>query len=543
MHVKKYLGILLIVNTLVYGQDPTQKLEFLIPKHDIIDTEKLIDQAIAFAQTHSLFETCISFKSDQQWYFPNAELILFDSKNIIWYCTYEDSLLWDQHQLLQLKTAENISLLKIIREKGSHGEWFPFLIWQNDITNAYFKNFTAQGETFTIGLLIFPQNTMHEVAKLVLKTSNYLRENGSYQTINAINRLVGPFIQGNLSISLYNQTGIGIADSYDMTRVGLGSDFWIDDNKKNVFQTFVNAADNDRNFGWALNPFNGQERKTFVLKDRDTTAEQNVYITSGYYDIDDNYVINLARKAKKILLNHGVSLFEKPSGMGSVASTVRLNIVVYDDKGVLQLHTRYPALRGVDLSNHQDHAGNYVTQELIKTARTKGHGWVFSYIFNAVQPIYLEKVVLPEGTFIVTIQGYTPIDKKNIIANRAEIMCRFLKDHSLKETLSVLSMETTNEAMNIEAWAHAGYFYRLYNQEHYCLNAGPHYNKIWDKADPEIINALTQLTSHKKEGDWFSYKRGIKTYNVYVKKCHKNSSEDYSIVVGYSYMTTKGKIQ
>jgi hypothetical protein len=543
MHVKYSVSILFIISTVVFGQDPTQKLEFIVPKHEIVAVEKLVDQAIQHVMTHQLYESCISFKNDAQWQYPNAQLMLFDDKDIIWLCTYDDTLSWNRQELEGLKTPENIPLLKVIHEKGVNGEWVPFLIWQNDITNAYFKTFKKGDASYTIGILIFPQNTMHEVAKMVLKTLNYLRDNGSYQTINAVNRLVGPFIQGNLSVSLYNQNGIGIADSYDMTRIGLGSDFWFDDNKNNVFKTFENAADNDRSFGWALNPFHGHERKTFILKEKGHTTTNPLFITSGFYTITDDYIINLTRRAKKILLKQGVSLFEQPSKIGSEATTLRLNVAIYDDKGVLQLHTRYPALRGINLIEHQDHAGNFVTKELVKTALTQGHGWVFSYIFNAVQPIYVEKAVLPEGTFVVTVQGYTPIDKKNIIANRAEIVCRFLLDHSLKETMGILSLQKTEAALNVESWAHAGYFYRLYDGEHYCLSAGPHYNKVWDKADPEIINFLNTLKKHKKEGDWLSYKRGNKEYYAYVKKCTKSPTENYSIVVGYVSITTKGKVQ
>jgi hypothetical protein len=109
--------------------------------------------------------------------------------------------------------------------------------------------------------------------------------------------------------------------------------------------------------------------------------------------------------------------------------------------------------------------------------------------------------------------------------------------------MGALTLQKEHPSLSLEAWSHAGYFYRLYNESNYCLSAGPHYNKIWDKADQEVIDFLQKLTTQKKGGDWLLYKRGMKTYHVYVKKCSKTPTENYSIVVGYVSITTKGKDQ
>lgn len=541
MNVKKMLGILYITSALVLSKDYKNELEFFLTKKEIHSTENLVNNAIKYAHDHTIYDTCISLKHDTQWQYPNTEIIIFDEENIIWLCTCQGSYIWDKQQLKTLKTADLIPVTQIANEKGAFGVWVPFLVYQGNIANAYFKNFTKNGKRFTLGALVFPMNNLHEAAKMVLKASDYLKENGLYQLIDATNRLVGPFIQGNLSISIYNNLGINIADSYDMTRVGIGSDFWVDDDKKNVFDTYKKATDNERGFGWATNRFKGQEKNTLILKAIAGTIPQEIYISSGYYPLTDTTIENLANKTKKLLQKVGVALFDEPSQVTAETHSARLNIVIYDDKGTVQLHTRYPALRGINLINHIDHAGNYITKEITEKALKDGSGWIFSYIFNAIQPIYLEKITLPEGTFIITIQGYTPIDKKNIIASRAEIIGKYLLNHTFKNTMRALNGMDQEENIPFQSWQHGGFFYRIYDKSGFCVNAGIHYNKIWDKADKEIFTFLNQLETNKKGGDWFSYKRKNKKFNIYVKRITKSPTEKYIIVVGYSSAITKGK--
>ena len=97
------------------------------------------------------------------------------------------------------------------------------------------------------------------------------------------------------------------------------------------------------------------------------------------------------------------------------------------------------------------------------------------------------------------------------------------------------------ENIPFQSWQHGGFFYRIYDKSGFCVNAGIHYNKMWDKADKEIFTFLNQLETNKKGGDWFSYKKKNKKFNIYVKRITKSPTEKYIIVVGYSSAITKGK--
>ena len=503
---------------------------------NITRAKNLTHKAITYLQKTNIFEACSSLANNPEWQSENIKLILFDRDGVIWLLQGENFRLWDDRFLKNVKTVNNTGLLDELRGKRS-GFWLDLFSWQDDLISGYFKNFTKNGSEYTLGALLFVENAVDQVQEKVIKTRQYVEKFGIDNTVLAINNPRGIFLTGSLSITIYDDKGICLANSFDQTYIGNRGDLWRDDAGVSVFEEF-RAVTQEKKYGWIENTFAKETQRTFVLKIKDPVSSKYYYLVSGYYpDIDDNFVTAMARNACDYLTKEGSEkAFNALNKRLPPFYKSRLATVIYNDKGIIMTHSRFPYLQGTDALNEKDQGGYLITQEILNRLAKEKTAWIYSYTMNAIQPIYGEKVTLPEGTFAVTIQGYTPASMRHLCAQRAEFIRRKMALDPLPTIIGMLNFKTDRaiqQTYDIQSWFHGRTFIEMYDQNNFCVAAGPYYHKLWNRLDEHIIKRVAQLHSEGLESAWFDYRENSKTRSVYLRLC----PHDYLLVSGYETLS------
>lgn len=496
-----------------------------------------VESAITYIKDTDIFQACTGLNNDTRWKKENTKLILFDHHGIIRLLQGENYRLWSSRFLRELKTFNDVGLLNELKDKHE-GQWLELFSWQEDLISGYFKNVVKNGTTYTLGALIFSENAVSQVEEKVLKAKKSIEQHGLDSTLLEINNPNGAFMTGALSVAVYDRDGLCLADSFDQTHVGQRSIGWRDDTGKSIIEEF-RAVTRTNRYGWITNTFSGETQHTFVLKT--TKDARDYYLVSSYYPaVNDDFVTVMARNARDTLIREGP---EKAFALFNTRKAPfyksRLSTVVYNDRGVIMAHSRYPYLKGVDSWDYVDQGGYRITQELIRRTLKDGTAWVYSYIRNAMQPVYAEKVTLPEGTFVISIHGYTPTSLEWLCARRAEFLCRQIPQDSFETVIQTLNFQPidtdTHRLYDVQTWFHGDAFFEIYNRDDFCIAAGPYREKLWEPLNPDIAQRVKQLRAEGHESAWFDYDRNSMRYRAYLRLC----PHDSLLVAGYSTAAKK----
>ncbi len=499
----------------------------------------LVEEGVQFLQTHTVDEVCVDFTYNPRWREPDTKLFLIDERNRIWCIRDEPNLIW---KILEHKATLLLGNIPYaMRERGVQGGWLSFL-WNEQLVRVYVKNVTKGRRTFTMGAFLFSEGPRQQVKELVFTARNLLKQVGLNTAIERISSPTGQFLRGSFSVALYDYDGICLANSYNLTCVGSRAQDRIDDSGKQAFEKYVHVT-KSAPYGWVDSVYNGIRERMFVARFTypNAPAHRFYILTSGYYpQVNDEFVVSMTHEAKAVMEREGAekafAIFSPVTGHNPFYKA-RLYLVVYDEKGVIKAHSRFPSLVGVNAYYQKGQAGYFLTQRILNAVSKKDQGWAFIYIRNAAELVYVQRVTLPEGTFIVTIQGYSPLDKEHTSAAIVEWLCGrltveqpLLLFHSLNRGAAVwnLGFKGTGQA-NI----YSDLFIEIYDKHDFCVSAGAQVHKMWKKMDDGFKHSLSKLKRASKPEGWFYDKVGGLTRRYYIKNCVLSSGDSYSIFVGY----------
>lgn len=501
------------------------------------EVEELVQRAACFLEQERIDRVCFEFAHNPEWRHPSTKLFLIDEQDAIWFILDEDLLTWEQ--LRKRVTLEGPLLPVEMRVQGRGGGWLSFL-WNQGLVRTYVKNVDKCGRLYTVGAFLFAEDPFLQVQEQVFVADRFLNHHGLQATIGQLNAPAGQFLRGSYSVALYDDTGVCLADSYDISMVGSSARDWKDDRQRSLFAGFL-ACTEKTGIGWTDHTVDGLLQRIFVSRVKEPLSKDQkfYFLASGYFpQVNDAFVINMVKKAREEMEREGsVQAFKNFAKHHKRFYKARLSLVIYDEQGIVKAESKYPSVIGVNAYNRKDQAGYLVTQDILETILSQGSGWVFQYILNAAELIYGERVILPEGTFVVTVQGYTPLTKKNASAAIVEWLCRRL---TMQPAVSIFKALNNGAAIWNRGFKGSGQgniysdlFVEIYDAQGFCLTAGSHVVKMWTKMDSSFKRNIKQLLHRKQKGDWFVDRMGFLTRFYYARVLHKSPSEIYYLFCGY----------
>lgn len=498
--------------------------------------EDYVHRAADFFAKKKTHDAIADFKANAQWKQAHTVLFIIDEHDVLWFVQDEFYLTWTQ--LKDVFTIKDEPLLKIMRESGDGG-WVAFL-WNQNLVHSYVMNVAKGKSSFIIGAMLFEQNVPIRVQEEVFRARNFFLKLGLDETREQINNPAGRFVYGAISVELYDSAGVCLADSFDNNRVGLETADFKDDDGTFIFNSFIDATEEKPGYQWVDHRINDIPQRTFVLRVTPADSSKFFILASTYFPkVNDQYVIDRVDEAATFLKEEGTSKafaeFSKPQGDFYKA---RLAVVVYDTKGIVKAHAKFPSLVGMNAYDRRDQGGYPMTKNIIDLVLKDGSGWVFQYIANAAQMVYGKYVEMPEGTYIVTVQGYTPISPRVISAGLAERISRTIltlpAPHVFHQINFGGSLWSRGYAGVQETVSYGDLFIEVYDKDGLCVSAGRDHSKMWMPLDPGFLSATRVLIKKGTTGAWMKDKHEDLNRFYYGKRCIKSPLEEYTIFVGFT---------
>lgn len=499
-------------------------------------TEEFVKKTISDLKSQKdIYDSCVFLKKQQK---NDIRLFLINEDDIILFFTDEFYRLWTNFPNVQ--NLQNVPIIDLIHEKSVTGGWIKDFLWNDSIVTTYVKNFVKNGKKYILGAILFLENDEDNVEELLFRAYNYYKNNDLDTTIVEINNPACSFLLGTFSIELYDSDGTCLADSYDITRVGRQSNFWIDENKEAVFPKIKQAADNEKDSGWFEAIFyQGLVKKMFVLKFLDKKSQQFFYLVSGFYPSANNekFVLNLAKTVREKILDDKDKIIEEINSPRGYFYRARISVVILDENGHIVADSKFPFLTGKNVLEEVDNGGFFITKKILEKAKEvndKG-GWVIKYNNNAAELVYVENVKLPSENLILTVQGLTPLTSQTFSFVRTEWICKMINTNVTHDIFLILnSPNETVKGLSSDPQIYGDLFSEVYDFEGFCVVSPFDPDGLWKKMDSGLIDIIEQVKKEKVQAGWFNYDVGnIKKY-FYLKLCEKSVDEKYWVLVGYN---------
>ncbi len=292
----------------------------------------------------------------------------------------------------------NKNMIKIAKEKGSG--WVDYYS-QGDSKRSYFLK-VVDPKTKKAYLLIadyYPNETLQTVETFVNRAVSFLKANGAQVAFKEFSNKVGQFIQGALSIFVYDMQGNCVANGDLPSLVGQNLLRRRDQNGKFMVQEILRIA-NKYGRGFASYHVRNAFMLAYVVK---------VEIPDGKFVVVCEYAPDSKTKTVEAFVNKAIEYFkshtrfeafDKFSSRQGGFLQGDLSVFVYDQKGFRLVNgvRKHQIWRNFSKSTDQD--GKPVVQDII-TLAINGGGWYEYKLLNAIRRVYVQSVDKDNESFII----------------------------------------------------------------------------------------------------------------------------------------------
>ena len=183
-----------------------------------------------------------------------------------------------------------------------------------------------------------------------------------------------------------------------------------------------------------------------------------------------------------------------------------------------------PAFVGQNLRNAKDAEGKYITRRIIDEANAHGKAWVSFLDKNAYKDVYVEKISVPDGDFIIGA-GYWPSSKQRAVKSLVDKAYNLLSTRPIEDALRLFTSGDSD-------YLRGDLSVFMYDSQDFCMAYGPAHENIWLSANQIISVKDTrgqQFFQNVRDvarggGGWVEYPLNNATRRVYVKEVKKNRS-------------------
>lgn len=292
----------------------------------------------------------------------------------------------------------NKNMIKIAKEKGSG--WVDYYS-QGDSKRSYFLK-VVDPKTKKAYLLIadyYPNESLQTVETFVHRAVSFLKANGAQVAFKEFSNKVGQFIQGALSIFVYDMQGNCVANGDLPSLVGQNLLKRKDQNGKFMVQEILRIA-NKYGRGFA----SYHVRNTFML-----AYVVKVEIPDGKFVVVCEYAPDSKTKTVEAFVNKAIEYFkshtrfeafDKFSSRQGGFLQGDLSVFVYDQKGFRLVNGVRKNQIWRNFSKSTDQDGKPVVQDII-TLAINGGGWYEYKLLNAIRRVYVQSVDKDNESFII----------------------------------------------------------------------------------------------------------------------------------------------
>lgn len=499
--------------------------------------QHLVKKAVPFFKKKSLAESCKSFINDARWRFGEIGIFVFDSVGVCYVFGQDTTVIWNDFydEKAQFSDSFIIEMLQVGKEGGMVN-----FHWNNALMRAYVRTVEKNGKTYIVGAGMYPASAAFATKELVNAAVEYGEKHSAKDLFEQINNPRGKFVHGDVYLYVYDFDGNVMAHGESKELVGQNVlNEMTSDGKYRAREMIAIANSHDEEGWYSYKSMQGDlEKRVFIKRFTDTKTGKNYMIAGGYYpDLDANTVIGLVKRAASYLRANGAERafpeFSKRLGMFATGSAM---LFAYDMKGILRADMANPGFVGLaSLVNAVDMEGKPLTQIILKEANRNPSGaWVGFSLKNSYAMMYVEKVSIPDGDFIVGA-GYYPIEKYIQVRFMVDRAVLFLKDSSKEHAFDVF-------ASGDAEFLRGDLSISIYDLKGIILVDGKARSRIW-KDDKNLRDDKGRLISDRvatiaqSGGGWFEYMYNNSIRRIYVNLVEKETgkSEPETFVVGSGY--------
>jgi polar amino acid transport system substrate-binding protein len=217
-----------------------------------------------------------------------------------------------------------------------------------------------------------------------------------------------------------------------------------------------------------------------------------------------------------------------------------VSVFVYDLNGVMLADSQNPAFRGQNLMRSRDAEGKFITKRIIDQAKDFGKGWISIIDRKSYKDIYVEKVRVADGDFVVGA-GYWPSSKPRVVHSMVEKALNFAKSHPIEEALHAFTIDDSD-------FLRGDVHIFVYDLKGVCWASGIDKNLIWtditnrkDNKGRKIIDKIASIAT--SGGGWYEYKHNNATRLLYINAIELEEEKKADQVVKEKNYATKTEVQ
>src|SRR5579859_7848954 len=403
------------------------KVDADLKRQDIV---YLVKDAIDYLISHRPEEAFYAFLYNRRFTKGDVTLFVLDTAGNLY--VQEEGLndIWDN--VLNFKNENGNKIYKgIIDKANTGGGWVSYGLL-NDFKSSYVEKVEKDGVSYVLGAGWFPSTKDLEVERLVRSAAATFEQEGKKQAFSEFSNSVGRFVIGDLYVYAYDTKGYCLAHGDNVALIGRDLSDQKDDKGFFFIKALIQKAKKDGE-GWVPYTWNGVPKIGYVKLVSDATGDY--IIGSGYYpETDRTSVAFLVKRAVKYFYAWGRekadSTFSKVGGEFTLGDQM---IFMYDFEGNVLAQGDNPILVGQNIIDLRASDGSYIIQDLINFAKAGG-GWCSFEWKNDMMLAYIEKVMDPEGNYIIG-SGFFPDTKREKVEQLVRSAKGFFTNTSLPQAM------------------------------------------------------------------------------------------------------------
>jgi signal transduction histidine kinase len=377
-------------------------------------------------------------------------------------------------------------------------------------------------KTFVIGAGFYPESDGFAVQQLVQRAVNYAENNSAKALFPRVNSPEGVFVQGDIYLWVFSFEGNVYAHGNNQAIVGRNQINWQDSNGKYRNQIIIDKLKNQKSAWINYTGTGGIAKRAYVEKFTDPETGKKYFVGSSYYpNVESDMTISFVNRAVDYLKEHGVS--DSQRVFNSQASDFiqgPLRLFLYDMKGKTLVDTDDPEFIGKNLINLRDPEGKYVVKSILAEAKDNGSGWVSMLDKNEYKELYVQKVIIPDGEFVIGA-GFWPASKGNSAMALANKATNHLQNNMIQDAFADFSRLSSE-------FLRGDLFVSVYDESGITLVYGPYKRFVWSENKKPLSEKGYPIVDHfnataRAGGGWYTYSINGLRYRTFVREVAKES--------------------
>jgi hypothetical protein len=436
----------------------------------------LVNKAVGFFEINEIDEVCRAFLNDAAWWHGDIVPFIFDDAGVCYVFGRDRAVIWSNFD--PKKTHVREDFLKKMFDTGRLGGFVNFT-WNNGYMHAAVRTVYKYGKSFIVGAGFYPDSARYMTEQLVRSVIEFAADHPVNEVFEAVNNPIGRFVHGDSYISIYRFDGTCVAHGRGLQLIGQNMIDEMTADGRYRTRDLIEIAKNSPHHGWyRYDSKSGGVEKDLYVEQLVSSDGQKYVVSSGYNPtLTERDVRAVVSRTLSYIKTHGTKQafpeISQPTGQFAYGG---ITIFVYNMQGDILADMENPSFVGQNLSHSVDADGKFITKNIVEHAKKNGSGWLSFNLKNAYAMMYIEKLSLPDGDFVIGA-SFFPTGK--------EISVRFMAEKA------ALHLEATQPSERVFAEFASGSsdflrgdvdvtVFRVHNGRASTMVSGQNRSVMWD---------------------------------------------------------------